>query len=316
MGAVRAWPVSAALPAVAVLGGTGCVGGAVTTAFASAGHPVLGVARTRQPGPFDGRFLELDVAAAEPVELARLLASANVRIVVNATGGWLTTDEANEQTHTRLVERLINGLALLPRPPRMIQIGSIHEYGPVPVGTTIDESVTPRPVTSYARSKLAGAEAILVATREGRVDGVVLRAANICGPGVAAASFLGSVVRRLRAATSAAPAELSVGQARRDFLDVRDLAAAVVSAAAAPVTGRVINIGSGEAVLMRDLLAFLIAVSGLPAEVVRVREAPVESKGGDWTLVDTGLAAKVLGWRPRIGMPDSMKDMWDASADF
>lgn len=308
--------MSAASPAVvAVLGGTGCVGGAVATAFARAGHPVLRVARWRPLGLHDGGFLELDVSAAEPAELAGLLAYAGVGIVVNAAGSWRATGEANERAHVRLVENLLNGLARLPRPLRLVQIGSIHEYGPIRAGASIDESVEPRPVSSYARAKLAGAEAVLRVTSEGGVDGVVLRAANICGPGVADASFLGSVVRRLRAATPSRPAELRVNRAQRDFLDVRDLAAAVVRAAAAPVAGRVVNIGRGEAVPVRHLLTLLIAASGLPDEAVRVREGQVESKGGDWTLVDASLAARLLGWAPRIGLADSIKHMWDASRE-
>ncbi|RAY12717.1 NAD(P)-dependent oxidoreductase [Actinomadura craniellae] len=300
---------------VAVLGATGCVGGGAAAAFARAGHRVVAVARGRAPVARADTFVPLDVAAAAPGDLAGLLESEGVDAVVNATGGWLSGDAENEHAHVRLVENLIEGLALLPRPVRLVQLGSIHEYGPVPEGRPIDESVEPRPETAYARTKLAGAEAVLRATRAGRIDGVVLRAVNICGPAVTPASFLGAVVRRLRAAPPGEPVELEVVRARRDFLDVRDLAAAAVKAATLPVTGQVINVGRGEAPTMREIIALLFTAAGFPADGVRERAGRVESRGGDWVLADITLAGKVLGWEPRIGLPDSLKDMWEASAD-
>ncbi|MDH6213157.1 NAD-dependent epimerase/dehydratase family protein [Streptomyces pseudovenezuelae] len=299
-------------PAVAVLGATGCVGRAVTTAFTRAGRPVLEVALRPPPDPTGRRFRALDVAAADPAELAGLLTGARVDTVVNAAGGWVSGEAENQRAHVRLVENLIAALARAPSPVRLVQIGSVHEYGPLPAGTAADETREPRPVSAYARTKLAGAEAVLRATRAGLVDGVVLRAVNLCGPDAAGVGFLGVAARRLRAATPDRPTELTVADARRDFLDVRDLAAAVLAAVAAPVTGQVINVGRGEAVPMSHLLDLLIGVAGPPPGAVRVRTAPVDSRGGDWTLVDIGRAARLLGWRPTVDLPESIKDMWAA----
>ncbi|TDC45406.1 NAD(P)-dependent oxidoreductase [Actinomadura sp. KC345] len=299
---------------VAVLGATGCVGRSVRAAFIEAGRPVLAVARDRARRPDGGGCEPLDVATAAPREIAELLTAADVRVVVNATGGWLATEEANEHHHVRLVENLLEGTASMAAPPRIVQVGSIHEYGPVPPGTPIDESVEPKPVTPYARTKLAGSRALLDATRAGGAHAVVLRSVNVCGPGVAPASFLGTVVRRLREAGPGRAIELSVGDARRDFLDVRDLAAAVVQAADAPVVGRVINLGRGEAVSIRTMLALLLEGAGLPADAIEKREAKVESRGGDWTLADIRVAGEALGWSPTIGLRESMRDMWESSA--
>ncbi|MFJ2818977.1 NAD-dependent epimerase/dehydratase family protein [Streptomyces sp. NPDC087294] len=300
-------------PAVAVFGATGCVGRAVTAAFVRAGRPVLEVARHRPPYAGDNRFLALDAAAADPGELAGLLAAARVDTVVNATGGWVTGEAENECAHVHLLENLLAALARAPGRIRLVQIGSVHEYGPLPVGTAAEETRPPCPVSAYGRSKLAGAEAVLRATRAGLVDGVVLRVVNLCGPQAAEVGFLGAAVRRLHAATSERPAELTVADAHRDFLDVRDLAAAVLAAATAPVAGQVINVGRGEAVPVARLLDLLIAAAGPPPGAVRLRAAPVDSRGGDWTQVDIGRAARSLGWRPTVELPESIKDMWDAS---
>jgi nucleoside-diphosphate-sugar epimerase len=299
---------------VAVLGATGCVGRSVRAAFVQAGWDVLSVARNRPNGPDgDHAFETLDVAATAPERLARILTAHRVRVVVNATGGWLPTDEANEYHHVSLVENLLAATARMPRTPRLVQVGSIHEYGPTPPGSGIDEDVPPRPVTGYARTKLAGSRAVLRATRTGLAAGVVLRAVNVSGPHVPPASFLGSVVERLRTASPARPAQITIGDARRDYVDVRDLAAAVVCAATAPVVGQVFNIGRGEAVPIRDLLSMLFAASGLPPAAIRQTRGPVTSKGGDWTRADIRRAQALLDWRPRIALRQSIQDMWDQS---
>ncbi|MFD0622308.1 NAD-dependent epimerase/dehydratase family protein [Streptomyces sanglieri] len=300
-------------PAVAVFGATGCVGRAVTAAFVRAGRPVVEVARHQPPHPSGRRFLALDAAAVDPGELAGLLAAAGVDTVVNATGGWVTGEAENERVHLHLVENLLAALARTSGRTRLVQIGSVHEYGPLPTGTAAEETRRPQPVTAYARSKLAGADAVLRATREGLVDGVVLRVVNLCGPEAAEVGFLGAVVRRLRDATPERPAELTVADVHRDYLDVRDLAAAVLAATTAPVAGQVINVGRGEAVLVAHLLDLLVAAAGPPPGAVRLRAAPVDSRGGDWTRVDIGRAARSLGWRPTVELPESIKDMWDAS---
>lgn len=298
---------------VVVLGATGCVGGAACTAFLDAGHQVLAVARTPAPRVASLPFVPLDVAAALPEEIAGMFEAESVDVVVNATGGWLSSDEANEHRHVQLVDNLLAATALMPDQPRLVQIGSIHEYGPVPEGEPIGESVPPHPVTTYARTKLAGSTAVLEATRAGRANGVVLRSVNVCGPHVPEASFLGTVVRRLCETPPGRRLELNVAPTRRDFIDVRDLAAAIVLAATAPVAGLAINIGRGEAVPIGEILALLLDAAGLPGETLRDRGGRVESRGAGWTLADIRLAGQLLGWEPRIGLRRSVQGMWAAA---
>ncbi|WP_406048615.1 NAD(P)-dependent oxidoreductase [Streptomyces virginiae] len=305
-----------AVPTAAVLGATGCVGREVCAALGRAGYDVLAVARGPRPDLAPHAFHALDVAAADPAALAALLTTARVEVVVNATGGWVSTEEAMHHAHVQLVDRLLAATALMPRRPRIVQVGTIHEYGFVPDGVPIDERVEPNPTTPYARTKHAGSEAVLAATRAGEADGVVLRAVNVCGPHTTRASFLGTVMAKLAEASEASEAseseglELTIADARRDYVDVRDLADAVVRAARAPVVGQVINIGRGEAVSMRELVSLLVSASGIPPHAVRERSARVESKGGGWTQADITLAGRLLDWRPRIPLARAMADMW------
>ncbi|MEO3930510.1 NAD(P)-dependent oxidoreductase [Micromonosporaceae bacterium B7E4] len=299
--------------AVVVVGGTGCVGLNMADVFARHGHEVVLVSRRPPTGAAGARhrWVAADVAAEPPARLASMLEATGARTVVNAAGGWSPLPEANQRMHVRLVTNLLAAIAAVgPTRPRLIHIGSIHEYGPTPAGTRITERHPTAPEGPYAASKLAGTAAVLRATEAGEVSAVVLRAVNLCGPGTPSASFLGMLTERLRSASPGQPAEVVVGAARRDFLDARDLARAALLASGAGIAGQILNIGGGEAVAIRDVVRMLVSVAGLPPDAVRLRDGAVGSKGGDWTLADIGLARRLLGWEPRITLRDSLADMW------
>ncbi|GGS59381.1 hypothetical protein GCM10010156_17650 [Planobispora rosea] len=290
---------------VAVLGATGCVGRQVCATVARAGGEVLAVAR--HPAAHIGRygFAALDVAATPAPVLAELL--EGVDAVVNATGGWAREEADMAYAHVRLVERLVQALRLLPRPPRLVHLGTIHEYGPIAEGVLIHEGIEPRPATPYARTKQAGSQVVLDAAD---LDAIVLRAVNVCGPYTTEASFLGMVTGKLRALLPGEPLQLTIAPARRDYLDVRDLADAVVRAIGSAERGRAVNIGRGVAVELRELVRLLVAAAGFPPEVLQEQHDRVESKGGDWTRADITLAGRLLGWRPVVGLDESLRDMW------
>ncbi|MFG3496462.1 NAD-dependent epimerase/dehydratase family protein [Streptomyces sp. NPDC047928] len=301
---------------VVVLGATGSVGRQVCAAYAERGWQVHGVARRRAPHLNGHPFTALDLAAAEPRRIAATLTAPPADVVVNAAGGWGDTEEEMTYSHLRLVNRLLDALALVPHRPRLIHMGSVHEYGPVPHGTLLREDLEPAPVTPYARVKLATSRAVLDAARERSLDAVVLRAANMSGPHPPRESFLAALMLRIRDALARdGRLELSVADARRDFIDVRDVAAATVRAGRARVGGLVVNIGRGDAVPIGDLVGWLVEAAAFPAHRIDRHDAPVRSKGGDWTRLDIGRARTLLAWSPRIGLRDSVHAMWHASAE-
>ncbi|MFJ2091586.1 NAD-dependent epimerase/dehydratase family protein [Streptomyces sp. NPDC087901] len=296
---------------IVVLGAGGFLGTHICRALTEAGDRVVTL-----PAGFD-------LVTAGPERIAAFAEEADA--VVNAAGRAWKADEPQMYTgNVELPLRVIRALALLDRRPTLVQLGSSHEYGPGTSGAGTHESAEPAPVTPYGRTKLLGARAVLDAARDGAQPGVVLRIANVCGPGTPPGSLLGSVAGRLvRLATepgpAGAPAELRLPplHAWRDFVDVRDVADAVlcaVRADASEVTGQVINIGSGAAVHTRDLVSRLIAVSGLPVRVVEEAPAGGQSRvDTEWQQLDVSRAAKVLGWEPRRSLDQSLRDLLAAA---
>jgi nucleoside-diphosphate-sugar epimerase len=299
---------------VVVLGGSGFIGRWICRAFLAAGWQVFCVSRRRAELPGVG-FLEVDLCAADADELRALFAELRPAAVVNATGAvWGGAPELLEVSNVDVVRRLVAAVAGLRPRPRLIQLGTVHEYGPMPSGCRITEQTPVQPVGAYAVTKARGSEVLLAASQEGMDDGEVLRIGNAFGPGTSRGSLLGRVAAGLAAGESVF--ELSPLIAWRDFIDVRDIAAAVVSAARADVRGQVVNLGRGVAVGVRDLVHLLVATSGVPARVVE-REAEVASpgSGAEWQEIDISRAREVLGWKPRYEPAESVSALWQTCLD-
>jgi nucleoside-diphosphate-sugar epimerase len=299
---------------IMVLGGTGFLGSHICDAFHAAGCAVVSVSRNGTAGPV--RQVRLDLARAGVADLGALLAEAVPDVVVNAAGlAARATERQLRAINTEFVERLVVAVDAMPCRTRLIQIGSSHEYGPDAPGATTAESHPPAPLSLYGKTKLDGTRATL---RARRADAVVLRVTNVAGPRARADTLPAIVARRL--ATIAAsgygnrPAELRLAPLRtwRDYVDVRDVAEAVLAAASAPavtVAGQVINIASGSAVPVRTLVQRLIALGGLPVRLVEEPASSLPREPMAWQRLDVSRARDLLGWRAGRGLDESLADL-------
>jgi NDP-hexose 4-ketoreductase len=293
---------------VVVVGATGFVGATVCARLRHSGYDVLALGRRPAPGV---RVCDLLSTATE--ELAALLDTHRPIAVVNAAGAvWDCTEHEMEQLNVVLVERLVLAMRGLRRPARLIQLGSVHEYGVQPAGVQLAEDTPPNPNTPYGTTKLRGTEAVLNAP----VDGVVLRVTNVIGAGAPAVSLPGRVAAELaRASLAGGPAELKLSplRAHRDFVDARDVADAVRRAVHADVAGAVINIGCGDPVPVRSIVDLLVEISGVPTTVVESgAQATTRSLALDWQQADVRRAGQLLGWHPRYPLQESLRELWDS----
>ncbi|MDQ0688019.1 nucleoside-diphosphate-sugar epimerase [Streptomyces achromogenes] len=306
---------------VLLLGATGFVGRHVGTALERAGYEVLAVARHPRKTPASWRFHPMDLADAEPRALVELIDEAHPEAVVNAAGEvWSPTADRMRHSNQLLVERLLAALAAAGPRPRLVQLGSVHEYSPQPRGVWLTESSPEVPATGYGRSKLHGTRAVQQAVATGAADAVVLRLSNVIGAGTPRGSLLGQVATQLLEGTAEGrTAEVRVSPLRssRDFVDAQDVARAVVAALRSPgAVGRVVNVASGASQPVRDMVDLLISISGRPARLV---ERPVTQSRSptdtDWMAVEVSAARTVLGWQPRRTPRDMVQDLWRAAAE-
>jgi nucleoside-diphosphate-sugar epimerase len=201
---------------------------------------------------------------------------------------------------------------------RLIHIGSAAEYGRADADKPVAESRCARPLSPYGVTKLAATQLVSVATDAGRVDGVVLRVFNPLGPRMPQHTLPGAASRRMTDAMAGCATRIEMGplDSVRDFVDVRDIATAVVAASTGPSPGvSVINIGSGIARSSRELVAALAAGLGFRGIVGESAAGSLRSTDVPWLVADVALAARALEWRARHDLASSVRLMLEQRAD-
>jgi len=171
-------------------------------------------------------------------------------------------------------------------------------------GRPLDEEAAMRPANPYAAAKAAVDLALgEMALRGLRV--LRLRPLNHIGPGqstrFAVAAFAAQIAR-IEAGLQPAVIRTGPLDRARDFLDVRDVAAAYVAALAradALPPGQALNLASGQLRRLDAVLDDLLRLSGVAARVEAGVAAPrpVDLMA---TACDASRATALLDWRPAI----------------
>jgi UDP-glucose 4-epimerase len=181
-----------------------------------------------------------------------------------------------------------------------------------PSDSPLTESSVRDPSSPYAASKAAAEDLVAWAARSGRIGATTLRLFNVAGGGDTDTS---RVITRAVAAAAGTVDGMDVygdGSAVRDFVHVRDVAAAFVVALEACTVGEsaVYNVGATPASI-RDVLEAVAGVSGRSVNVTWKPAHPgeVRSQRADVSRL------RALGWKPsHSALADIVKDQWSASA--
>ncbi|CAN5828650.1 GDP-mannose 4,6-dehydratase [soil metagenome] len=206
---------------------------------------------------------------------------------------------------------LLEALRRLDRPVRVVLAGSAAEFGPVePEHLPVVEAHPCRPTTPYGLSKYLATCAALASRPP--LEAVVGRIFNPIGPGMPSGQVFGRFAAEL-ARPGLDPLRLSVGDldARRDFIDARDVASALIALARSGRPGRVYNIGNGHSQRVGEGLNHLIRLSG--RRVLVETDASWNGHGPTDSRADIGCLVYETGWSPRFAFEQSLADLWRSS---
>jgi nucleoside-diphosphate-sugar epimerase len=270
-------------------------------------------------GRNDDADVRFDLSTGSPGALTRFLDAVHPGVVINCAGG--IRGGARDLTRQNTVSTAVvcESLRRSGCGARLVHIGCAAEYGPSPAGSSIAETAVPRPGSPYGVSKLAATELVLASG----LDAVVLRVFSPIGPGTPAGSPLGRVAEGMRRALQQGENDLKLGGlgVQRDFVDVRDVARAVHAASLSAAQG-VVNIGTGRAMRLRDAAGLLARIAGFGGSLHETEPGgpggpapqPYPDGCGAWQQADVRTARDRLGWRPRIGLEESLADIWMEAA--
>lgn len=169
---------------------------------------------------------------------------------------------------------------------------------------TLREGVPLGPLTPYGATKAAGEMLLSCYAAAYGVRGVALRFTNVYGLGM---SEKDSIVPRLMR-TAAAGSRFQVygdGRQVRDYVNVSDVAQAVLLGLRHPGLEGPLVIGSGLSVSVLDLVQLVEQALGTTLNVDHV---PAKAGEMPAVIVDNSLA-RSWGWEPRVGLAEGIAEV-------
>lgn len=306
---------------VLITGATGFVGGWLAEElarhlpdarlFGTTTHAPAAPAPGAEPPPVTLLVADL----TDPDAVYRAVAEAQPSHVFHLAGfaSGAGTDAA--RIHRVNVDATLTLLAALEAqgsPCRVQLASSGYVYGATEAGRPARETDAPNPSGAYAESKAAMERAVRPYAEHGLLSLTVTRSFNHTGPRQTTDFVVPAFARQIaRIEKGLEPPVVRVGNldARRDFLDVRDVVRAyrLLLFDAAPAPWRVVNVASGKAVTIRSLLDTLVADAALP---VSVETDPARLRPSDLPecIGDSALLTELTGWHPDVPLETTLAD--------
>ena len=244
----------------------------------------------------DARFVEAATDGVEVVlHLAALIAVpysyvAPESFIDTNVRGTLNVLEASRRTGVR----------------RYVQVSTSEVYG-TPESLPIRETHPIQAQSPYAASKAAADQLALSFWRSFGLPVVVLRPFNTYGPRQSARAVVATILRQLLAGQT----EIRLGRLdpRRDLTYVADTVDGLVRAATTSgVDGETIQLGSGRAESVGELLELAASILGVTASAVQ-EDARLRPDASEVLVLqsDPGKARALLGWEPQTRLEDGIR---------
>jgi nucleoside-diphosphate-sugar epimerase len=196
---------------------------------------------------------------------------------------------------------------------RVVYAASSSAYGDTPT-LPKHEEMLPNPISPYAVAKLAGeyymrSFARVYHSENGGLETVSLRYFNVFGPYQDPSSQYSGVLavfcRKMLAGEQ--PTIYGDGETSRDFTFIQNTVEANLLAAAAPaekVSGRVMNVATGERITLNQVFEELRGITGYDGPAAYAAERAGDIKH---SLADIGLARELLGYAPSVSLREGLR---------
>lgn len=305
-----------------ITGINGFVGGHLAEYLLDQGrYEVWGLIRApeRTPAALAGRvgFVTADLNDAEAT--TRAIISVRPAVIFHLAGQPFVPESFRDPAGT-LNTNILGALHLFltiiayQLQTRILVVGTNEEYGAITADDLpIDEDTPLRPANPYGVSKAAQSLLAQQYVLSHGLDIIRVRPFTHIGPRQNERFVTAAFARQIaRIELGLQPPVMQVGNlgARRDFTDVRDIVRAYALAAEHGERGAVYNVGTGQAVMVRELLDLLLAAS--PAQVA-VQLNPELMRPVDIPLVvcDARRLRERTGWEPQIALRQTLSDILD-----
>ncbi len=297
-----------------VAGHRGLVGAALVRRLAAEPCEILTVART-----------ECDLRRADSVE-AWMAANRPQAVFIAAArvGGIYANDSrpADFLYDNLMIAANVTETARQTGVEKLIFLGSTCIYPRLASQPMSEDALLTGPLEPtnqwYAIAKIAGIKLIQAYRRQHGCDFIAAMPTNLYGPGdnfdLRSSHVLPALIAKTYDAVARGAKSVEVwgtGRPLREFLHVDDCADALVHLMKVYSGKDIVNVGSGQEISIAHLAALVCRVAGFHGALAFDASKP---DGTPRKLVDIRRLA-ALGWRPRIGLADGVRETYHWYAD-
>jgi len=297
---------------VLITGGAGFIGSHLAASHLDSGDDVHLIVRPEGPHhpervPHDAAVHRVDLIDLPQMrECFRRINPTMLYHLAGATGRDPSIPEPEEwPALTRGLDELLILLAAATGSPDlriMVRAGSLAEYGNQP--TPSPETRREQPRTAYTAAMVAGAH--YCAMLQPRLSFPVLTArfALTYGPGQSEDFLVPALLRRCLAGETTT---IRQPDNRRDMVFIDDVVAGLRAMARSDLPGgTIINLSSGHARKVRDIVETVLRVTDTPADRVRMEAGERPGARIDTVCGAPDLASLNLDWRARTSLEDGI----------
>ncbi len=308
-------------PRALVTGGAGFIGSHIADALLARGFSVVIIddlsTGRRENVPSGAEFVQTDVRSTDA---ARTVREGGFDVVLHQAAQIDVRKSVNDPVHDASINilgalNLLEAVRAAAKRPRFIFAST--------GGAIYGDFVTPPNIEDYAKdpdspygiAKLAVEHYLAYYGRIHGLDGAVLRYANVYGPRQDPHGEAGVVAIFCNRLLAGKPLTVfGDGRQTRDYVHVKDVAAANAAAATAPLPrigrldARAMNIGTGVETNVIQLAETLRRVSGRESLIEHAPARPGEQLR---SAVSIGKVQQLLHWKPERSLDAGLKETFD-----
>ncbi len=290
---------------VLVVGGAGFIGRHVVRQLLSDGAQVAVLDVTRLPDDLS-RVDQVTGSITDTALFASTVSGCDTVVFLanSSLPGSANTDlssEIHDHVQTTIKAAEISNAQGVKRFVFASSGGTVYGYSS---DQPLAEDMPTAPINAYGVSKLSIEHYLRLLSRLRPMQTVSLRVSNPYGEGQLALRNQGFVAAAMQHAISGKTMPIwGDGSVERDFIHVSDVAAGFAAACAAGEVPPVVNIGSGQALSLLDLLKMIEPALGRP---VPVQFEPGRAIDVARNVLDISRARQALDWSPRTSMSEGL----------
>ncbi len=254
------------------------------------------------------RYVQLDLTDEAAVHA--LIARIRPGIVFHLAGSLRDEPfDALLSNNIRVTHNVCKALAEVGSATRLVFASSGSVYGDLGAGgAPLRENGATRPIDLYSVTKRASEDIVRVFGSAAGMTAIIARIFNVAGPGQEERHLVGRVASQIADVLRGTAHAIRVGPlvTSRDFIDIRDVATALVTLAKSGKANSIYNVASGQEVEVQRILGHLLKATGDKRPTIE----QIEGRRTDFSrqIVDVS-ALSACGWRSAFTLQQSLDDV-------